>query len=238
MEWKGVLKRTSGSNLLTSSSNTDDDALSPSLVARLERSTHHPDVSSAVESVVTPAIGHLNQVLLNRLVAQLSRVHKIRRTELARPRLLAIVHIHSNDSTRLVLHTALHDRETNATGSEDGYVGSFLYLGRHCRRTVTGGDTAAKQTGAIHGGSRRDGYNRDISDNGVLGERGCAHEVEEVLPTGPEARGAIGHDAAALGCADLAAKVGLAGLAELAFLALWGTMMRQLAVVSVLSHVL
>jgi hypothetical protein len=45
--------------------------------------------------------------------------------------------------------------------------------------------------------------------------------VEEVLALAPEARGAVGHDTLTLCSADLAAEVGLAGLAELALLAFW-----------------
>jgi hypothetical protein len=44
--------------------------------------------------------------------------------------------------------------------------------------------------------------------------------VEEILALALEARGAVRHDTLALGCADLAAQVGLARLAELALLAL------------------
>jgi hypothetical protein len=45
--------------------------------------------------------------------------------------------------------------------------------------------------------------------------------VEEVLALALEARGAVGHNALTLSCADLAAQVGLARLAELALLAFW-----------------
>jgi hypothetical protein len=45
--------------------------------------------------------------------------------------------------------------------------------------------------------------------------------VEQVLALALEARGAVGHDALALGRANLAAEVRLAGFAELALLALW-----------------
>jgi len=46
--------------------------------------------------------------------------------------------------------------------------------------------------------------------------------VEKVFALALEARGSVRHDTLALGCANLAAKVGLAGLAELALLAFWG----------------
>ncbi len=46
--------------------------------------------------------------------------------------------------------------------------------------------------------------------------------MQDVLAAGAEARGAVRHDALALGRADLAAEVGLVGLAELALFALGG----------------
>lgn len=46
--------------------------------------------------------------------------------------------------------------------------------------------------------------------------------MEERLAVAGEAGGAIWHDAAALRLTDLAAEVGLAGLAELALFAFWG----------------
>jgi hypothetical protein len=46
--------------------------------------------------------------------------------------------------------------------------------------------------------------------------------VKEVLALALEARSAIGHDTLSLRGTNLAAEVGLAGLAELAFLAFWG----------------
>jgi hypothetical protein len=46
--------------------------------------------------------------------------------------------------------------------------------------------------------------------------------VQDVLAAGAEARGPVGHDALALRGADLAAEVGLVGLAELALFALGG----------------
>lgn len=46
--------------------------------------------------------------------------------------------------------------------------------------------------------------------------------MEDVLAAGAEAGGAVRHEPFALGCADLAAEVGLVGAAELAFFALGG----------------
>lgn len=211
---------TSSGDLLASSSNTNDDALTPALVAGLEGSTHDTNVASAVEGVVTATISHLNQLLLNALSVELGRVNEVGSTELAGPGLLAIVYIDNNDLTGLVLHSTLDDRETDTSGTEDGDIGTFLNLGGNNGGTVTGGDTTAEQAGSVSGGLGSDGNDRDIGNDGVLREGGGTHEVQDVLSTGPEAGGAIGHDTATLGSPDLTAKVGLSRLAELALAAL------------------
>lgn len=46
--------------------------------------------------------------------------------------------------------------------------------------------------------------------------------MEEILALALEARGSVGHDTLTLSGSDLATEVGLAGLAELALLALGG----------------
>jgi hypothetical protein len=51
--------------------------------------------------------------------------------------------------------------------------------------------------------------------------------VEKVLALALESRGAVWHDTAALGCSNFSAKVGLARLAELAFLTFRGAVRRS-----------
>lgn len=210
---------------MTSGSNTDDDALTPTLVAGLQGSAHDTDVASAVEGVVAAAVGHLDQVLLDGLAGELGGVDKVGGTELASPGLLAVVDIHGDDLARLVLDRTLHDGQTDAASTEDSDIGALLNLGGHNSGTVTSGDTAAQQAGSVSGdlGSHRN--DRDVGNNGVLGEGGGTHEVEDVLAAGLEAGGAVGHDTLTLGSTDLAAEVGLARLAELALTALGGAAM-------------
>lgn len=191
-------------------------------MARLQGSPHHTNVTSAVESVVATAVRHLNQLLLDGLAAQLGRVDKVRGAELAGPRLLAVVDIDHDDAASLVLDRTLDDRETDTAGTEDGNVGALLHLGGDNGRTVTGGDTAAKQAGTVRGDLGGHGDNRDVGHDGVLGEGGGAHEVQQVLAAGLETGGAVGHHTLALGGTNLTAEVGLAGLAELALTALGG----------------
>ena len=215
-----------GGDFLTRGSDADDDGLAPALVAGLEGSAHDVDVARAVEGVVAPSIRHLDELLLDALGAQLAGVDEVGSAELLGPLLLGVVDVDDDDLAGLVLHRALDDGETDAARAEDGNVGALLHAalaGGDDGRAVPGCDAAAEQAGAVHGGLLGDGDDGDVRDDGVLGECGGAHEVEEVLALALEARGAVGHDALALGCADLAAQVGLARLAELALLAFWCT---------------
>jgi hypothetical protein len=88
---------TSGGDLLSSSSNTDNDALTPALVASLESRSHDVNVTSAVEGVVTATISHLNELLLDGLVLEFHGVDEVGGTELLGPLLLAVVDIDDND---------------------------------------------------------------------------------------------------------------------------------------------
>ena len=191
-------------------------------MAGLEGSAHDTDVTSAVESVITATISHLNQVLLDGLAGELGGVNEVGSTELASPGLFAVVDVDSNDHTGLVLDRTLHNRQTDTADTEDSDVGALLDLGSHDSSTVTGGDTAAEQTGPIGGDLRSDSDDRDIGNDGVLREGGGTHEVQEVLAAGLEAGSAIRHDTLTLGSTDLTAEVSLARLAELAFTAFGG----------------
>lgn len=215
---------TASGDLLAGGGDTNDDALAPALVAGLEGAAHDVHITGAVEGVVQTAIGHVHEPGLDRLAVLqvLGRVDEVGAAELARPLLLRVVDINSDDSAGSVLHRTLNDTQTDAAGTEDGDGGTLLntaLAGSDDGGTVTGGDTAAKQASAVHGslvGDRNDG---DVGDNGVLREGRAAHEVQEVLALALEARGAVRHDTLALCCADGTAEVGLAGLAELALLA-------------------
>lgn len=220
-------KLTASRNLLAGSSDTDDDALAPALVAGLEGAAHDVHVAGAVEGVVAAAVGHVDQPRLDGLAVLqvLSRVDKVGGAELGRPLLLGLVDIHDNDLARLLLDRALDDTQADAASTEDGDGGvlldSALASGDN-GGTVAGGDAAAQQACAVHGSIRGNGNDGDVGHNGVLGEGRAAHEVEEILALALEARGAVGHHTLALGRADGAAEVGLARLAELALLALGG----------------
>src|SRR6478735_3908779 len=100
---------TSSGNLLTSGSNTDDNALTPTLVTSLEGSTHDTNVASAVEGVVTTTISHLNELVLDGLVTELGGVHEVSSTEFLTPCLLGGVDINNNDLASLTGGGTLDD---------------------------------------------------------------------------------------------------------------------------------
>lgn len=184
-------------------------------------------VPGAVKRVITPTIRHLDQLLLDALIANLGRVHKVRGAELLPPLLLAIVHIHHDDLLRSVLHASLHYAQPHAPGAEDRDIRPLLDAAAATARgddgsAVAGRDATAQQAGPVHGRLVRDGDDRDVGHDRVLAEGGCSHKVQQVLALALEARGPVRHHAAALRGADLAAEVRLARLAELAFAAFGG----------------
>ena len=188
-------------------------------MARLQRSAHHAHIPRAIERIIAAAVRHLDQLLLDTLVPQFRRVDEIRRAELLAPRLFPVVDVHDDDLRGPVLDRALDDRQPDAAGAEDGDVGSRFHARGHDCGAVACRDAAAEQASAVHGRFVRDRDDGDVGHDGVLREGGGAHEVQEVLAAGFEARGAVWHHAFALGGADLAAEVGLAGFAEFAFAA-------------------
>jgi len=193
-------------------------------VARLERASHNVHITRAVESVIAPTIRHLHQPRLDvlALLEILRRVDKVRRAELLRPLLLAIVDIHYNDLACALRDRTLDDTQTYTSSAEDCNIRALLdtaLTGCDDGRAVAGRDTAAEQAGAVHGCLVGNGDTADVRDDGVLGESAGAHEVEEVFALALEARCAVGHHTLALCGADFAAEVRLAGEAELAFLA-------------------
>jgi hypothetical protein len=218
-------KLTPSGNLLPRSRHADDDALSPPLMTRLKRTPHNMHIARTIKRIVTPAIRHLDEFLLDALAANLGRVDEVRGTELHGPVFFAVVDVHDDDLASLVLDCALDDGETDAARAEDGDVGALFDTsasGSDDGRAVAGCDAAAEQACAVHGCLLSEGHDGYVGYNGVLREGGCAHKVKEILALALEARGAVRHDAFALRGADLAAEVGLAGLAEFAFFAFGG----------------
>lgn len=141
-------------DFLAGGRDTDDDGFSPALVAGLEGGAHDVDVAGAVEGVVAAAVGHLDELLLDALLAELGWVDEVSGAELLGPFLLGVVDVDDNDLAGLVLGCSLDDGKTDAASSEDGHVGALLdtaAAGSDDGSAVTGCDTAAEQTCAVHG---------------------------------------------------------------------------------------
>ena len=192
-------------------------------MARLERRAHHTDITSAVKRVVAPAVRQLDQLVHNTLaLRQLGRVDKVGRAKPRRPLLLGGVHIHHDNLPRLLRNRTLNNTQPHTARPKHSDVAPLLNTSRDARRAVARRDAAPEQARAVHGRVGLHGDHRDVGHDRVLGEGRRAHEVQDVLAARAEARGAVRHDALALGCADLAAEVGLVGLAEFAFFAFGG----------------
>lgn len=194
-------------------------------MTRLESAPHDMHIARAIKRIIASTIRHLNQLLLDTLVAQLCRVDEIRAAELLRPLLFRVIHVDDDDLSRLVLDRALDDGQTNAAGTKHGDVGALLdaaFARSDYGGAIAGGDTTAEQAGSVHGCLVSDGDDGDVGNYGVLRKGRGAHEVEEVFSLALETRGTVGHHAFALCGTDLAAEIRLAGFAELAFAAFGG----------------
>ena len=85
LEWSSL-------NLLSSSSNTNNDTLTPSFMASLQGSPHHPNIACAVKGIVASAIGHIDEIFLDGFV-EFGGIDEISRAEFFGPFFLAIIGI-------------------------------------------------------------------------------------------------------------------------------------------------
>lgn len=79
---------TSSGDLLARSGDTNNDALTPALVAGLEGGAHDADVASTVKGVVATSVSHLDELLNDGLVLEVVRVDKVGGAKLLGPFLL------------------------------------------------------------------------------------------------------------------------------------------------------
>jgi hypothetical protein len=211
----------SGGNLLASSSNADDDRLTPALMAGLQSLSHDSHVSGTVKGEVATSVGHLHQLVNNSgALGQLGGVDKVSGTKLVSPSLLVAIDVNDNDLGGSSLLGAHHDGQTDTASAEDSNIVALLDIGGDGGSSVAGGDTAAEQTGSVLGSRGVDGDEGDVSNHSVLGEGRAAHIRIEILALALEPGGSVWQNTLTLGGSHLLAQVGLAGLAELALLAL------------------
>ncbi|MNG95414.1 hypothetical protein D3C79_544500 [compost metagenome] len=214
------LERT-GSDFLTGASHADDDRLTPTLVAALQGRAHQVDVADALEREVHTAIGEVDDHFLDRTVV-VFRVDAVGGTQLASNLELGRVDVDGDDPRCLGLDCADDRRQANAAQAENGHGVTGLDLGGVEHGTDTGGHAATEQADLLQRRFLLDLGHGDFRQHGVFGKRRGAHVVEQLLTFVGEARGAVRHQALALGGANGLAQVGLAGTAELALAALWG----------------
>ncbi|VXA88758.1 conserved hypothetical protein [Aeromonas veronii] len=214
------LERT-GADLLARTGHADNDRLAPTLVAALQRRTHHLDVADALEGEVDAAIGQLDDHLLNRFVV-IVRVDAVGGPQLAGQLELALVDVDGDDATGLGQTGTDHRREADAPQPEDGDALTLFHLGGVHHGADAGGDAATEQADLLQRGGRVYLGDGDLRQYRVFAKGGGAHVVIDGLTIFREAGGAVRHQPLALGGADLLAEVGLAGLAEFALAALGG----------------
>src|SRR5437763_570538 len=110
------LKR-AGMDLLPGARDADDDRLPPALVAALERGAHDAHVADAFEGVVDPAVGHVDDDLLDGQVVVLG-VDAIGGAERSGHREFLGVGVDADDSPGLGHHCPLHHRQADAPQAE------------------------------------------------------------------------------------------------------------------------
>jgi hypothetical protein len=154
----------SGLYFLAGGSDTDDDTLTPSLMAGFKGRTHDAYIASAVKGIVEATVGEVDQVLLDRFI-DLGGIDKIGRTEFPGPFFLPVVGVYRDNPGGAAGDTALDYTETDTAGTEDRGGSAFLNLGGLGRGTVTGGNTTSEETGFLERCGGVDSDNGDIGDD-------------------------------------------------------------------------
>src|SRR5260221_7629824 len=207
-----------GRDLHARARHADDDALSPALVAALERVANGGVFADEFEAVVGAAIGELQDGVDH--VGHARRVDEVGHAELAPERLARGIQVDADDPTRPPNPRAWTHVQADAAQPEHRDVRAGLDLRGEEHGAHAGGDAATDVARGLEGRVVADPGERDFGNHDVIGEGGGAHVVQDGLAVQAEARGAVGHEALALCGADALAQVSLARKAELALPAL------------------
>ncbi len=210
-----------GSDFLAGTGHADDHRLAPPFVAAFQGSTHQLHVTDTFEGEVHATVGQVDNHFLDRAVV-VFRVDAVGGAQLTGDLELGRVDVDGDDARGLGLHRTDHCRQADAAEAEDGHGVTRLDLGGVEHGTDTGSHAAAQQADLFQRGFFLDLGHRDFRQHRVLGEGRGAHVVEQLLAFVGEARGAVRHQALALGSTDRLAQVGLARQAELALAAFRG----------------
>jgi hypothetical protein len=149
---------------LASSSNANDDALTPSFMAGLKGSSHNADISGTIEGIITPTVRKVNDIFLDGF-ADRCWIDEISCAEFLRPSFFRIVGIHRNNSGSSICDTSLDNTKANAARSKDSTCCSSLNFGGFGGGPKTRRDTASKKTSFVKRRTRVDSYDRNIGNN-------------------------------------------------------------------------
>ena len=194
-------------------------------MATFQCGPHDIDVADAFEGIVHATVSQFNDHFLNRLVIVFG-IDAVGCAKLSCQVELAVVDIDDDNPTRLGHGRTNNRRQADTAETENGHRSAFFHLGGIHDRAHAGGYAAAQQAHLFQRGFLVDLCQRNLRQNGVLGEGRATHVVIDWLSVLVEAAGAVGHQPLALGFADFPAQVGFAGQAEFA-LATFGGIQRN-----------
>jgi hypothetical protein len=146
-------------------------------------------------------------------------VDEMGHAEALAPAFLGRVDVDADDHVGADEPEALDDVEADAAEPEHDALGAGLHMRGVDHRADAGGHAAADVADLVEGRVFADLGHRDLGQHGVVGECRGAHVVVELLAVEGEPRGAVGHQALALGGADGGAQIGLARQARRALAA-------------------
>src|SRR5580704_7365875 len=212
------LERT-GLDLLSGAGDSDDHRHTPAAVATLERLAHEINVAHALEAVVRAAVRERNQVL-HEVPLDFLRVHEVRHAELLRERLAPRVDVHANDLVGADEVRALNHVQADTTEAKHHDIRTRLDLGSVNDRANARGHATPDVADLLERRVLADLRKRDLRQHREVRKRRATHVVMNHLLTDGEAARAVGHQALALGCADLRAQIRLARQARFALPAL------------------
>ena len=120
--------------------------------------------------------------------------HHVRTSELGGDGELILVEVNADDARCAGNLRRLDDGKAHRAEAEDCHGGPRLHFARVPDSAKTGADAAAEEARLVEGHARVNFRRADFSDDGVLGEGGASHEVEDGFAVqGVESRGAIRH---------------------------------------------
>mmetsp|Transcript_14356 Transcript_14356/g.28863 ORF Transcript_14356/g.28863 Transcript_14356/m.28863 type:complete len:348 (+) Transcript_14356:1328-2371(+) len=204
-----------GCNLLTRASHTDHTRDPPASVSAFQSGPHHLHVTGAVESVVTPPLGHLDNLLLHGDVFFVCGVENVRGSPLLCECELGGVQVDSDDLAGSCHLGCLDHCEADCSDAEHRDCGPWMDLNGIPDSSEAGADSTPEQTRFLERVGRVDLRTRDLSQYRILGERTRAHEMKNlrtVLQREPHSP--VRHHSLALSSTDGGAKVRLRRAAE------------------------